>query len=378
MIFKQYIYKILIGVGGILLLSPSFAINYIPSGASGYLGYYPVNSVKIAISDKGVSSIVPYYNSMGFSSIMGRCSTFANINSEQAGAIESVPYQSDVYGFKFYNSSKPDSSGYILAAPDALFDTRYLSWHSGGQTIYGTAVFRNSKLSGSVPDNTYLSGPLCINTYYPELQGRSSMTITGLHLYAVGNIEPGKYFMKKSIYGIGHGATRWDPAKDSSEKINFSSSDAIEVLQTCDITPTTSTNIMFSNQLTKTYPTATLLESSPAGIIFNCNQNGVSGIFLRPRNPLVTTSNTGMSLTPGKSTTTISPYIVTSRDTTARNNALCNDNAAGALKYFNKNDLNAVTMNTQNLLTYYFNLCAKGEIKADIYTGSMDVQIMVQ
>ncbi|QXO71261.1 hypothetical protein [Morganella morganii] len=213
MIFKQYIYKILIGVGGILLLSPSFAINYIPSGASGYLGYYPVNSVKIAINDKGVSSIVPYYNSMGVSSIMGRCSTFANINSEQAGAIESVPYQSDVYGFKFYNSSKPDSSDYILAAPDALFDTRYLSWHSGGQTIYGTAVFRNSKLSGSVPDNTYLSGPLCINTYYPELQGRSSMTITGLHLYAVGNIEPGKYFMKKSIYGIGHGATRQGPCK---------------------------------------------------------------------------------------------------------------------------------------------------------------------
>ena len=89
-------------------------------------------------------------------------------------------------------------------------------------------------------------------------------------------------------------------------------------------------------------------------------------------------SNTDMSLIAGKSITTIAPYIMTSLNTVARYNALCADSSPNALKYFNKNDHKVVTAGQQNLLSYYFNFCAKGDIKPDIYTGSMDIQIMVQ
>lgn len=364
---KQY-FNIMAAFGFILWSFISQAAHYIPSSTTGYLGYYPIQVIDVSIGFRNSSR----YGAIGFSALTSQCSTFANFETQEKNVIEAVPGQQDVYGFKFYNSDDP-SGGYILAAPNASIYSNIFPT-SGGAIEGRYIAIVNSKVTSSMTKLTQ-HGPFCYQDRDMTITGVGSARISGLHFYAVGEIKPGQYKMIQPLYVVAHGV---EGHANASNQIVFNVADTINVLKTCDIIPASPTNIVFSNQLTKTFSVATLLESISGSITFNCNQTGLSSIFLQPRNPLSATSGTGMQLTPVKSTSTVVPYIVTSLSTTARNNALCNDNAVGALKYFNKNDLNTVTMNTQNLLTYYFNLCAKGEIKPDIYTGSMDVQIMVQ
>lgn len=361
------------GLSCLLCSFSTVAVTYIPAGATGFVGTMAYTG-RLPI---GAGTTGDYYDIFGFSTTTSSCSTFANVDAAQKGSIEAVPGQSGVYGIKLVNTSNPQG-GYILAAPNIDYAFRILSRNGGyPDSRYITVV--NSKAT-SIDNNLSEIGPLCYKVHSSYVSdGGPSTYLRGFNLYAVGNLMPGKFALAKPLYEIAKG-TDWGDEYfwDSFEPFSFNTMDTIEVLNTCDITPTTPTNIIYGNQLAKNFSTATLVESIPAGITFNCSQSGTSSIFLRPRNQLVATSSTGMSLTPSKSTTTVVPYIVTSLGSTDRSNALCADNASGALKYFNLQNLKGVTAGTPNMLTYYFSLCAKGDIKPDNYTGSMDVQIVVQ
>lgn len=367
---------LIIGISFLLLSFPSGAGVTAPAGATGYIGTLKIGN---NIYTPGIKD--GHYNQVGFSRFTNRCSTAASVDSEQKDVIERVPGLSGVYGFKLTNATNAQS-GYILAVPDGYVAVGVVLWDSGGYADTLRAHIVNSKVV-SIDSRFREEGPLCfgVENDVDVILDNASIGLDSVNLYAVGNLMPGRYQFPASLNTIVRGASYGPgvPVDDSQyQAVVMGPNDTVDVLNTCDVTPSSPTNIVFNNQLAKNFPTATLVESVPATITFNCNMSGTSGIFLNPRNPLVTTSGTGMSMTPSKSADAVSPYIVTSLDTAARNNALCADNASRALKYFTIQNLSAVTAGTPELITYYFNLCAKGNIKADAYSGSMDVQIIVK
>lgn len=370
----NYLLTVLTGIA-FFSSSASAADFYIAEGVTGSVGYHSQTA-----SPGGLIGYLENIHKTGFSQIRNDCSDFSTVGTEQKGFIEQVPGQNGVYGFKFAKAGGSSGNGYFLGAPDVTWSYGILSDNGGQTSPYSHSVV-NSKVTGSLPDKVWQRGPLCFSTYSGwAMYDYLNVKITGFHLYTVGVPEAGRYVMT-SGYAMSSGINRININQKvyNNTAVGSATGGSIYVLKTCDIIPTTPTNIIFSNQLAGRFTGPTLLESSLAGITFNCNKNGSGYIYLSPHNRLKVNTKTGMDLQPAKTNAVIRPYIVTSLSTTPLDNSICNDNATNALKYNELISINKrVQANTGDSLSYYFNLCGRGQIQADSYTGSIDVRIVVQ
>ncbi|HEI8692568.1 TPA: hypothetical protein SMO68_003412, partial [Proteus mirabilis] len=99
-------------------------------------------------------------------------------------------------------------------------------------------------------------------------------------------------------------------------------------------------------------------------------------LTLSPFNNLVSGSETGMELsTNGSENITTLPYVVASLK--SAQSSICQANAQEALRLVGSNKLAQQNMKsfTQNII---FNLCANGNIKANKYTGAINVAILIE
>ncbi|HBC5018894.1 TPA: hypothetical protein KET99_003190 [Proteus mirabilis] len=195
--------------------------------------------------------------------------------------------------------------------------------------------------------------------------------------YAIGPLEAGEYAMRDGSKFYANISTSPGSSVDSKTLLSSMDNVNIKALKACDVIPQTSTNIQFPTQIAKNYATPTKLADNLASISVNCpyaNKNIY--LTLSPFNNLVSGSETGMELsTSSTENITTLPYVVASLKSAQSN--ICQANAQEALRFVGSNKLAQQNMKsfTQNII---FNLCANGNIKANKYTGAINVAILIE
>ncbi|HCU0915673.1 TPA: hypothetical protein OUF72_003383 [Proteus mirabilis] len=308
-------------------------------------------------------------------------------------AIESLPFYPEIgrAGVAIYNKSNPKGA-FIVLAPSGYGTLRY----KRANGTYENASFLFSRSQTTAMTNMYNN----FSSDFGELswgllprQGNSNffsaryvdgsdkvhsltLTISSYSAYAIGPLEAGEYAMRddSKFYAV----IRTSSGSSASSQTLLSSTDNVNIkaLKACDVIPQTSTNIQFPTQIAKNYATPTKLADNLASISVNCpyaNKNIY--LTLSPFNNLVSGSETGMELSTNGSDITTLPYVVASLKSAQSN--ICQANAQEALRLVGSNKLAQQNMKsfTQNII---FNLCANGNIKANKYTGAINVAILIE
>ncbi|MDC6136243.1 hypothetical protein [Proteus mirabilis] len=308
-------------------------------------------------------------------------------------AIESLPFYPEIgrAGVAIYNKSNPKGA-FIVLAPSGYGLLRY----KRANGAYENASFSFSRSQTTTMTNMYNN----FSSNYDKLvwgllprQGNSdffsaryvdgsdkvhslTLTISSYSAYAIGPLEAGEYAMRddSKFYAV----IRTSSGSSASSQTLLSSTDNVNIkaLKACDVIPQTSTNIQFPTQIAKNYATPTKLADNLASISVNCpyaNKNIY--LTLSPFNNLVSGSETGMELSTNGSDITTLPYVVASLKSAQSN--ICQANAQEALRLVGSNKLAQQNMKsfTQNII---FNLCANGNIKANKYTGAINVAILIE
>lgn len=308
-------------------------------------------------------------------------------------AIESLPFYPEIgrAGVAIYNKSNPKGA-FIVLAPSGYGLLRY----KRANGAYENASFSFSRSQTTTMTNMYNN----FSSNYDKLvwgllprQGNSdffsaryvdgsdkvhslTLTISSYSAYAIGPLEAGEYAMRDGSKFYAY--INVSPSFKIVTKTLLSSTDNVNIkaLKACDVIPQTSTNIQFPTQIAKNYATPTKLADNLASISVNCpyaNKNIY--LTLSPFNNLVSGSETGMELSTNGSDITTLPYVVASLKSAQSN--ICQANAQEALRLVGSNKLAQQNMKsfTQNII---FNLCANGNIKANKYTGAINVAILIE
>ncbi|WP_350419790.1 hypothetical protein [Proteus mirabilis] len=307
--------------------------------------------------------------------------------------MEPLPFYPEIgrAGVAIYNKSNPKGA-FIVLAPSGYGTLRY----KRANGTYENASFLFSRSQTTAMTNMYNN----FSSDFGELswgllprQGNSNffsaryvdgsdkvhsltLTISSYSAYAIGPLEAGEYAMRddSKFYAV----IRTSSGSSASSQTLLSSTDNVNIkaLKACDVIPQTSTNIQFPTQIAKNYATPTKLADNLASISVNCpyaNKNIY--LTLSPFNNLVSGSETGMELSTNGSDITTLPYVVASLKSAQSN--ICQANAQEALRLVGSNKLAQQNMKsfTQNII---FNLCANGNIKANKYTGAINVAILIE
>lgn len=160
---------------------------------------------------------------------------------------------------------------------------------------------------------------------------------------------------------------------------------SVEALDSCSVTPLTSTNIRFPDQLAGGMSTR-LLDTQSATMSINCINTGKLLMVLSANQRLykyigssdVNPAGTILEPISGNSTSLYDkPFIVTSMKPPSAN--ICRMGDPDALKYYDRIPLgNVKNTNTSFTQTLYFNLCQGSSVTAGGYKGSIDVSFYLE
>ncbi|WP_414478419.1 hypothetical protein [Proteus mirabilis] len=355
----------------------------VPIGSTGYLGEVtpPVGSItlKYGMVKPVLEANMPY--------VSFRWEPYRFV-------MDTLPFYPEIgrVGVAIYNKNNPKGA-FIVLAPSGYGLLRY----KRANGTFENASFSFSRSETTSMTNMYNNFPSTTKNLawglFPR-QGNSNffsaryvdgsdkvhsltLTISSYSAYAIGPLEAGEYAMREDSKFYANISTSPGSSVDTKTLLSSTDNVNIKALKACDVIPQTSTNIQFPTQIAKNYATPTKLADNLASISVNCpyaNKNIY--LTLSPFNNLVSGSETGMELsTSSTENITTLPYVVASLKSAQSN--ICQANAQEALRLVGSNKLAQQNMKsfTQNII---FNLCANGNIKANKYTGAINVAILIE
>ncbi|HBC5916134.1 TPA: hypothetical protein SMU38_000485 [Proteus mirabilis] len=384
MIKKTAGYRLLLFLMPIIFLHSANALELsVPIGSTGYLGEVtpPVGSItlKYGMVKPVLEANMPY--------VSFRWEPYRLV-------MDTLPFYPEIgrVGVAIYNKNNPKGA-FIVLAPSGYGLLRY----KRANGTFENASFSFSRSETTSMTNMYNNFPSTTKNLawglFPR-QGNSNffsaryvdgsdkvhsltLTISSYSAYAIGPLEAGEYAMREDSKFYANISTSPGSSVDTKTLLSSTDNVNIKALKACDVIPQTSTNIQFPTQIAKNYATPTKLADNLASISVNCpyaNKNIY--LTLSPFNNLVSGSETGMELsTSSTENITTLPYVVASLKSAQSN--ICQANAQDALRLVGSNKLAQQDMKsfTQNII---FNLCANGNIKANKYTGAINVAILIE
>ncbi|HIE6127578.1 TPA: hypothetical protein ACXN4M_000018 [Proteus mirabilis] len=384
MIKKTAGYRLLLFLMQIIFLHSANALELsVPIGSTGYLGEVtpPVGSItlKYGMVKPVLEANMPY--------VSFRWEPYRFV-------MDTLPFYPEIgrVGVAIYNKNNPKGA-FIVLAPSGYGLLRY----KRANGTFENASFSFSRSETTSMTNMYNNFPSTTKNLawglFPR-QGNSNffsaryvdgsdkvhsltLTISSYSAYAIGPLEAGEYAMREDSKFYANISTSPGSSVDTKTLLSSTDNVNIKALKACDVIPQTSTNIQFPTQIAKNYATPTKLADNLASISVNCpyaNKNIY--LTLSPFNNLVSGSETGMELsTSSTENITTLPYVVASLKSAQSN--ICQANAQEALRLVGSNKLAQQNMKsfTQNII---FNLCANGNIKANKYTGAINVAILIE
>ncbi|MBG2990951.1 hypothetical protein I4607_04725 [Proteus mirabilis] len=384
MIKKTAGYRLLLFLMQIIFLHSANALELsVPIGSTGYLGEVtpPVGSItlKYGMVKPVLEANMPY--------VSFRWEPYRLV-------MDTLPFYPEIgrVGVAIYNKNNPKGA-FIVLAPSGYGLLRY----KRANGTFENASFSFSRSETTSMTNMYNNFPSTTKNLawglFPR-QGNSNffsaryvdgsdkvhsltLTISSYSAYAIGPLEAGEYAMREDSKFYANISTSPGSSVDTKTLLSSTDNVNIKALKACDVIPQTSTNIQFPTQIAKNYATPTKLADNLASISVNCpyaNKNIY--LTLSPFNNLVSGSETGMELsTSSTENITTLPYVVASLKSAQSN--ICQANAQDALRFVGSNKLAQQNMKsfTQNII---FNLCANGNIKANKYTGAINVAILIE
>lgn len=384
MIKKTAGYRLLLFLMPIIFLHSTNALELsVPIGSTGYLGEVtpPVGSttLKYGMVKPVLEANMPY--------VSFRWEPYRLV-------MDTLPFYPEIgrVGVAIYNKNNPKGA-FIVLAPSGYGLLRY----KRANGTFENASFSFSRSETTSMTNMYNNFPSTTKNLawglFPR-QGNSNffsaryvdgsdkvhsltLTISSYSAYAIGPLEAGEYAMREDSKFYANISTSPGSSVDTKTLLSSTDNVNIKALKACDVIPQTSTNIQFPTQIAKNYATPTKLADNLASISVNCpyaNKNIY--LTLSPFNNLVSGSETGMELsTSSTENITTLPYVVASLKSAQSN--ICQANAQEALRLVGSNKLAQQNMKsfTQNII---FNLCANGNIKANKYTGAINVAILIE
>lgn len=384
MIKKTAGYRLLLFLMPIIFLHSANALELsVPIGSTGYLGEVtpPVGSItlKYGMVKPVLEANMPY--------VSFRWEPYRFV-------MDTLPFYPEIgrVGVAIYNKNNPKGA-FIVLAPSGYGLLRY----KRANGTFENASFSFSRSETTSMTNMYNNFPSTTKNLawglFPR-QGNSNffsaryvdgsdkvhsltLTISSYSAYAIGPLEAGEYAMREDSKFYANISTSPGSSVDTKTLLSSTDNVNIKALKACDVIPQTSTNIQFPTQIAKNYATPTKLADNLASISVNCpyaNKNIY--LTLSPFNNLVSGSETGMELsTSSTENITTLPYVVASLKSAQSN--ICQANAQEALRLVGSNKLAQQNMKsfTQNII---FNLCANGNIKANKYTGAINVAILIE
>ena len=384
MIKKTAGYRLLLFLMQIIFLHSANALELsVPIGSTGYLGEVtpPVGSItlKYGMVKPVLEANMPY--------VSFRWEPYRFV-------MDTLPFYPEIgrVGVAIYNKNNPKGA-FIVLAPSGYGLLRY----KRANGTFENASFSFSRSETTSMTNMYNNFPSTTKNLawglFPR-QGNSNffsaryvdgsdkvhsltLTISSYSAYAIEPLEAGEYAMREDSKFYANISTSPGSSVDTKTLLSSTDNVNIKALKACDVIPQTSTNIQFPTQIAKNYATPTKLADNLASISVNCpyaNKNIY--LTLSPFNNLVSGSETGMELsTSSTENITTLPYVVASLKSAQSN--ICQANAQEALRLVGSNKLAQQNMKsfTQNII---FNLCANGNIKANKYTGAINVAILIE
>lgn len=384
MIKKTAGYRLLLFLMQIIFLHSANALELsVPIGSTGYLGEVtpPVGSItlKYGMVKPVLEANMPY--------VSFRWEPYRFV-------MDTLPFYPEIgrVGVAIYNKNNPKGA-FIVLAPSGYGLLRY----KRANGTFENASFSFSRSETTSMTNMYNNFPSTTKNLawglFPR-QGNSNffsaryvdgsdkihsltLTISSYSAYAIGPLEAGEYAMREDSKFYANISTSPGSSVDTKTLLSSTDNVNIKALKACDVIPQTTTNIQFLTQIAKNYATPTKLADNLASISVNCpyaNKNIY--LTLSPFNNLVSGSETGMELsTSSTENITTLPYVVASLKSAQSN--ICQANAQEALRLVGSNKLAQQNMKsfTQNII---FNLCANGNIKANKYTGAINVAILIE
>ncbi|HFS6721637.1 TPA: hypothetical protein ACPUE9_000438 [Proteus mirabilis] len=384
MIKKTAGYRLLLFLMQIIFLHSANALELsVPIGSTGYLGEVtpPVGSItlKYGMVKPVLEANMPY--------VSFRWEPYRFV-------MDTLPFYPEIgrVGVAIYNKNNPKGA-FIVLAPSGYGLLRY----KRANGTFENASFSFSRSETTSMTNMYNNFPSTTKNLawglFPR-QGNSNffsaryvdgsdkvhsltLTISSYSAYAIGPLEAGEYAMREDSKFYANISTSPGSSVDTKTLLSSTDNVNIKALKACDVIPQTTTNIQFPTQIAKNYATPTKLADNLASISVNCpyaNKNIY--LTLSPFNNLVSGSETGMELsTSSTENITTLPYVVASLKSAQSN--ICQANAQDALRLVGSNKLAQQNMKsfTQNII---FNLCANGNIKANKYTGAINVAILIE
>lgn len=384
MIKKTAGYRLLLFLMPIIFLHSANALELsVPIGSTGYLGEVtpPVGSItlKYGMVKPVLEANMPY--------VSFRWEPYRFV-------MDTLPFYPEIgrVGVAIYNKNNPKGA-FIVLAPSGYGLLRY----KRANGTFENASFSFSRSETTSMTNMYNNFPSTTKNLawglFPR-QGNSNffsaryvdgsdkvhsltLTISSYSAYAIGPLEAGEYAMREDSKFYANISTSPGSSVDTKTLLSSTDNVNIKALKACDVIPQTSTNIQFPTQIAKNYATPTKLADNLASISVNCpyaNKNIY--LTLSPFNNLVSGSETGMELsTSSTENITTLPYVVASLKSAQSN--ICQANAQEALRLVGSNKLAQQNMKsfTQNII---FNLCVNGNIKANKYTGAINVAILIE
>ncbi|MFD1091934.1 hypothetical protein [Providencia vermicola] len=360
----------------------SYAIELkVPIGAKGYLGEVvpPVasstaylhtttllegNTVHYEISLRTSATIEPlrYFPEIGTAGI-----EFINTNNPDSGSIVLTINGALNGSFLRYNSDiRQNVSATVLNGKSVNLNGLYIFINkaSKAETVWGIAPKSGSS------NFFYRSGASNVNP--------TTFTVTSYSAYAIGGgLKAGVYKIHPGYESVGLVTTGGYSYEDGRPALfDKNSNVTITALKSCNLTPSTPTNIQYPAQLSQNYPTPKNLASEQAVVQVSCYEAGKEGFLtLGPLNPMVAGSTTGMVLTGSEDDSGDLPYIATSA--TSQGDSVCNANSSDAIPYLGSQSISTIPGKdfTKSL---FFNLCANGNIKPGKYKGAINVSVLVE
>ncbi|ENR5393747.1 TPA: hypothetical protein KEY68_003613 [Providencia rettgeri] len=390
-------------LGGAFTASAAGDKLTVRAGQTGYLGeLYPAN--RSAYLNTHARYLSPFTYPLSDPNVnypmLPKYDTYLKFSTMRNNTILSnFPKYEGAPGIRLINEN--DSSRIIVLLLNGTVSTSYKN--SSYESVIKTATLKQSRqIAGNLKSSgdlawglEYSSTP--INNYFQALgtpTGYIRADITSFSAFASSQsggptaVVKGRYRLstdEQLIFGQGSIYSYMGFAHADTQLLADSTL-SIEALDSCTVTPITSTNIIFSTQLAG-YKQNTLLETRPASMSINCVTTGKLLMVLSANQQLYGQNSTGttagtnlagmaLDLVSGSSSeTTERPYIVASQ--TVPSSDICRNGNPDGIRYYERVKLGDIT--TTNLKkNLYFNLCHNGSVRAGSYRGSIDVSFFLE
>ncbi|HDT0722163.1 TPA: hypothetical protein ACG0QJ_003754 [Proteus mirabilis] len=358
-----------------LLFSPISHALIVPDNTTGYIGDLAPYQRSLSISLSDPSN---YGGTVGVNNIANFCGS--NKEGWKSYLFPFPGSNSGEYGLKLYNKNASDEENkqnYLIAAINGTVSITFVYYQNGTYDTVNIRLVRGKEVSrqGNYSDSFTIPVPMC---WFGSVHRISSATlnISSYSVYAVGHVKPGIYDFVAPIYFTGAQTSSSRPVS----KVPFSFGNGpIHVLKTCQVAPLDSTNIQFLSQLAGKFNSPKLLDKQIANMTISCPNSGNLYVSLKPYGELVTSSKTGMKMTPVTplKQTESAPYITVSNGEKSITDSACRKNDSTALPFYDGQSFGAYQSGSI-VKSLSFNLCAEGTIPANKYTGSIDVSFLIE